>query len=55
VASTGTRGTSPWKEIVAAAESVGGIECYLIEQEGSRFSSIETANRCLAAWREITG
>jgi len=48
-------GASPWKEIVAAAESVGGIECYLIEQEGSRFSSIETAKRCLAAWREIAG
>lgn len=48
-------GASPWKEIVAAAESVGGIECYLIEQEGSRFSSIETAKRCLAAWKKITG
>jgi sugar phosphate isomerase/epimerase len=47
-------GASPWKEIVAAAESVGGIECYLIEQEGSRFSSIETAKRCLAAWKKIT-
>ena len=47
-------GAAPWKEIVAAAESVGGIECYLIEQEGSRFSSIETVRRCLAAWKKIT-
>jgi len=47
-------GTAPWKQIVAAAQSVGGIEYYLIEQEGSRFSSIETAKRCLANWKKIT-
>jgi hypothetical protein len=26
---------------------VGGIEYYLIEQEGSRFSELETASKCL--------
>src|SRR6202008_4224953 len=31
-------GVAPWKEITAAAEAAGGIEFYLIEQEGSRFS-----------------
>ncbi|HEV8148092.1 MAG TPA: sugar phosphate isomerase/epimerase [Bryobacteraceae bacterium] len=46
-------GDSPWAKIFAAAESVGGVEYYLIEQEGSRFGSIETAERCLAAWKKM--
>jgi sugar phosphate isomerase/epimerase len=48
-------GVSPWKEIIAAAESVGGVEHYLMEQEGSRFSEFETAERCLAAWKKLRG
>jgi sugar phosphate isomerase/epimerase len=44
-------GSSPWKEIIAAAQSVGGAEYYLMEQEGSRFSEFETAQRCLDAWK----
>lgn len=40
-------GVADWKNIFAAAESVGGIENYLIEQEGSRFPEMETASRCL--------
>ena len=46
-------GVSPWKEIVAALESVGGVEFYLMEQEGSRFSEFETARRCLANWKKL--
>ena len=46
-------GEAPWKAIFAAAESVGGVEYYLIEQEGSRFSAVETAQRCLEAWKKI--
>jgi len=46
-------GASPWKDIVAALESVGGVEVYLLEQEGSRFSEMETAQRCLEAWRSF--
>lgn len=46
-------GDAPWKEIFKAAESKGGIEYYLIEQEGSRFSSLETAERCLAAFKKM--
>ncbi len=30
-------GDSPWAKIFEAAESVGGVEYYLIEQEGSRY------------------
>ena len=46
-------GVAPWKEIFAAAESVGGVEYYLMEQEGSRFSEFETAERCLSAWKAM--
>jgi len=44
-------GKADWKGIFQAAESVGGVEFYLIEQEGSRFPELETAKRCLAAFR----
>jgi sugar phosphate isomerase/epimerase len=48
-------GIAPWKQLFAAAESGGGIEYYLVEQEGSRFSEIETAQKCLAAFRATHG
>jgi sugar phosphate isomerase/epimerase len=44
-------GNADWKNIFAAAESVGGVEYYLIEQEGSRFSELETMQRCLQTFR----
>src|SRR5215475_1844128 len=40
-------GKADWKGIIKAAESVGGIEYYLVEQEGSRFSELDTAKKCL--------
>jgi sugar phosphate isomerase/epimerase len=46
-------GVAPWANIFAAAESVGGVEYYLIEQEGSRFGSLEAVQRCLAAWKQM--
>src|SRR3954469_25642617 len=48
-------GVAPWKAILAAAEATGGVEFYLMEQEGSRYSELETAQRCLATWREMRG
>lgn len=48
-------GAAPWKNIFEAAEKKGGIEYYLIEQEGSRFSSIESAQRCLESFRKLHG
>lgn len=48
-------GITPWKELMAAAESVGGLEYFLIEQEGSRFSEFETAKRCLENWKTMFG
>jgi len=44
-------GKADWKGIFQAAESVGGVEYYLVEQEGSRYSELETASRCLKAFR----
>ena len=44
-------GVADWKSIFAAAESVGGVEYYLVEQEGSRFSELDTAQKCLAEFR----
>jgi sugar phosphate isomerase/epimerase len=48
-------GVADWKGIFQAAESVGGIEYYLIEQEGSRFPELETARKCLEAYRATHG
>jgi sugar phosphate isomerase/epimerase len=44
-------GVADWKGIFSAAASVGGAEYYLMEQEGSRFSELETAKKCLEAYR----
>ena len=46
-------GVAPWADITAAVESTGGVEFYLLEQEGSRFSEFETAERCLASWKKL--
>jgi len=46
-------GQSPWRKILDAAEKTGGVEYYLIEQEGSRYSEFETAEKCLAAYRKM--
>jgi sugar phosphate isomerase/epimerase len=48
-------GAAPWKKIFAAAESTGGIEYYLIEQEGSGYSEMETVQRCLELFRKLHG
>lgn len=46
-------GVAPWAEILAAVESGGGVEFYLLEQEGSRFPEFETAQRCLDNWKKF--
>lgn len=46
-------GVTPWKKLFAAAESKGGVEYYLIEQEGSRYPEMETAERCLKAYKKM--
>ncbi|HEX4229369.1 MAG TPA: sugar phosphate isomerase/epimerase [Bryobacteraceae bacterium] len=46
-------GSAPWKQIFSAAEKTGGVEFYLIEQEGSDYSEFVTARRCLANYRKM--
>jgi len=48
-------GDTPWNAILDAAIAKGGAEYFLIEQEGSRFPSLETAERCLASYRKLRG
>jgi sugar phosphate isomerase/epimerase len=46
-------GAADWKTIFAAAESNGGVEYYLMEQEGSRLSQTDTAKRCLDEYKKL--
>ncbi len=46
-------GVVPWKKLFAAAEDRGGVEYYLIEQEGSRFPPFEAAEKCLASYKKM--
>jgi sugar phosphate isomerase/epimerase len=48
-------GAAPWKKIFQAAEKTGGIQYYLVEQEGSAFPPMETAKRCLESFRRLHG
>lgn len=48
-------GDSPWKQVFAAAEKKGGVEYYLIEQEGYSLPPFETAEKCLANFKKIHG
>jgi sugar phosphate isomerase/epimerase len=48
-------GSGDWPKILEAAETVGGVDYYLIEQDGSRFSPLETAKRCLENLRKVRG
>lgn len=47
-------GISPWAKIFQAAESRGGVEYYLIEQEeGPTAEQLQRAERCLANWKKL--
>jgi sugar phosphate isomerase/epimerase len=45
-------GAADWTGIFKAAEDVGGVEYYLVEQEGSRYSEFDTAKKCLQAFQK---
>jgi sugar phosphate isomerase/epimerase len=47
-------GAAPWRGIFEAAESVGGVEYYLIEQEESA-DPLATVQACLANYRKLRG
>jgi sugar phosphate isomerase/epimerase len=46
-------GVAPWNTIVTALENGGGVEYYLMEQEGSRYGEIDTARRCFERWQAL--
>jgi sugar phosphate isomerase/epimerase len=48
-------GIANWKAIFQAAENGGGVEYYLIEQEGSRLSELDTARKCLESFKAFEG
>jgi sugar phosphate isomerase/epimerase len=49
-------GDAPWTKIFQAAESTGGVEYYLIEQEaGPSEEQLQRAERCLANWKKMKG
>jgi sugar phosphate isomerase/epimerase len=49
-------GDAPWKQIFEAAEAVGGVEYYLIEQEaGPADEQLKRAELCLANWKKLRG
>lgn len=48
-------GVAPWKKIFESAEKTGGVEFYLIEQEGSAYPSLETVEKCLATFKTVHG
>jgi sugar phosphate isomerase/epimerase len=46
-------GIGQWKRLTEVAEKVGGVEYYLVEQEGSRFPPMETVKRCLDNFKKL--
>jgi len=49
-------GEVPWAGVFKAAESVGGVEFYLIEQEaGPSDQQMARAEQCLANWKKMRG
>lgn len=46
-------GVVPWQPVLDAAIKTGGAQFFLIEQEGSRFPALETAERCLKTYRQM--
>jgi len=49
------QGAADWKKIFEAAEKKGGVEYYLIEQEGADVPPFEAAEKCLVAYRATRG
>jgi len=48
-------GAAKWKDIFKAAEKKGGVEFYLVEQEGYDLPPYEVAEKCLANFKKIHG
>lgn len=48
-------GIGKWPPLFDVAERVGGVEYYLVEQEGSRFTPLDTARRSIEILRQLRG
>src|SRR4029077_11772154 len=48
-------GVADWKAVFRAAGHGGGGEYYLIQQEGSRMSELDTARECLKSFKSTHG
>lgn len=49
-------GDVPWANVFKAAESTGGVEFYLVEQEvGPAEEQLQRAEKCLANWKKLRG
>jgi len=46
-------GSADWKAIVTACVKTGGVEHLIVEQEGSAFPALETAEKCLANFKKL--
>jgi sugar phosphate isomerase/epimerase len=46
-------GSVKWKDIFAVCESIGGIQCYILEQETYNTSSLESVKQCIKNVRKI--
>jgi sugar phosphate isomerase/epimerase len=47
-------GDAPWRKIFEAAETTGGVEYYLIEQEtGGPGGELQMVQRCLENWKKL--
>lgn len=46
-------GSADWKSIVNECIKTGGVEHLLVEQEGSQFTELETAEKCLQNFKKL--
>jgi hypothetical protein len=49
------KGDTPWKEVFAAAESVGGVKYYLLTHGAAELTPLETVQRDLEQYKLIHG
>jgi len=49
------KGDTPWKDIFAAAESVGGVKYYLLTHGATELTPLETVKRDLEQYKAIHG
>ena len=48
-------GAAPWRQIFQAVEKTGGIQFYIMEQEGYSLPELETVKLCLDNYKKIHG